>query len=265
MKARQRIVLFALCLLMAFTLSSCSQDKSSAYNKALTIFATGDYLASSEAFDKIGDYSNAATYAAYSHGMVLYEQERYDEAEPYFALARDFMYGDERYKFCHAYVLEAEGKYDEAAAIYLELGEYESAAARYAYANARVSETNADYLTALYGYQIAGEYSDASERLYLLQMQIYKHAGEVKEEGLYDQAMVFYGYLGDFLDCEAQAKECKDFYRDQLYKQAEAILASGDLQAAYDAFNGLVGYSDSAQRADDLAILLGIETADESN
>ena len=55
--------------------------------------------------------------------------------------------------------------------------------------------------------------------------------------------------------------ECKDLYREAQYTQADALETQGGLQSAYDLFNSLTGYRDAAQRAEDLAQRLGIDTS----
>ena len=96
-KVFSKRLLLAVCLcLLSLLLTACAADRGSAYDKAVAIFGKGDYDAAAAAFDKLGDYQQAATYAAYSHGLVLYEQGDYTAAEPYFAKTQDFMYGKQR-------------------------------------------------------------------------------------------------------------------------------------------------------------------------
>ena len=82
----------------------------------------------------------------------------------------------------------------------------------------------------------------------------------MKMDGDYEQALNWYALLGDYLDAQAEAKECKDYFRAQQYNQAEASEQSGDLQKAYDLFSGLSGYRDAQARADEVASKLGIDT-----
>lgn len=70
-----------------------------------------------EAFERLGDYAQAPAYAAYSRGLVLYEQGQYAQAEEYFAQSRDILYGEERYQYCHAHALAEEGCFAEAASV----------------------------------------------------------------------------------------------------------------------------------------------------
>ena len=58
-------------------LAACSTDYSRSYNRALDTFASGEYAEAAEAFERLGDYAQAPAYAAYSHGLVLYEQGQY--------------------------------------------------------------------------------------------------------------------------------------------------------------------------------------------
>jgi len=257
-------VLFALCLcLLAATLTACSGDKTSAYNKAISIFATGDYAAAAAAFDKLGDFQQSTTYAAYAHGLVLYDKADYAGAEPYFEKTQDFMYGKQRYLYSHANVLQAAGSFDEAATTYLLLGEFEEAPARAAYCTARSAENKEDYETALFDYGEAGTYADSAARLSNLQTQVYDHAMDLKNDKEFEQALKWFGLLGDYFDSQAQAKQCKDYFRDQQYVQADAYETQGDLKQAYQIFSGLSGYRDADTRASDLASKLGIAVTDE--
>ena len=47
-----------LCLMLVST--GCTVNHSSAYNKAVEIFASGEYADAAEAFEKLGDYQNSA-------------------------------------------------------------------------------------------------------------------------------------------------------------------------------------------------------------
>ncbi|HNW87712.1 MAG TPA: hypothetical protein PLP25_08325 [Candidatus Limiplasma sp.] len=254
----RRAALLVACLLLALTLSACSSSPSSAYNRAISTFAAGNYADAATAFDKLGDYQQAATYAAYAHGLVLYDQGDFAAAEPYFEKTQDFMYGKQRYQYCHACVLEKAEKFDEAAEGYRALGEFEDAPARAAYCTARAAEAKEDYETALFDYADAGTYSDAPTRLDNLQTQVYDHAMELKTAKDYEQALQWFGLLGDYFDTQAQAMECKNFLRDQQYDQADAYENQGELKKAYDIFSGLSGYRDADTRANELAVKLGI-------
>lgn len=246
------------CLLFLF--SACSQDHSTSYKKALKAFGEGDYETAARSFERLGDYSDAGTYAAYSRGLVLFEQGSYSEAEPYFEKTQDFMYGKSRYTFCHAYTLETAGNYQEAAELFLSLGDFEDASRHGNYCKARNAEQNFDYDTALFGYAEAEGYGDTATRLDSLQVEIYSKAEQLKKDKQYEQALNLFTKLGDYFDSPAQAKECKDYFRNQMYESAEAMEREGRLQEAYEAFMALTGYSDAETRAEELAVKLGIPT-----
>ena len=116
----RRAMLSGLCAGLLLCLCACSADYSRAYERALSTFASGEYADAAEAFDRLGDYANAAAYAAYSHGLVFYGQGQYAEAEPCFAQSRDLLYGEERYQYCHAHALADEGRFAEAADDYTD-------------------------------------------------------------------------------------------------------------------------------------------------
>ena len=251
-------LLVGLLVALVFGAAGCSGNYSIAYQKAIDTFAGGDYVAAATAFEKLKDYGEAPVYAAYSRGLTLFEQGFYTEAAPYFEKSQEFMYGASRYAYCNAHILEESGEFAAAAEGFQALGEFEDAMARENYCKARIAEADKDYTTALYGYEAAGEYSDAPDRLMSLQNQMYQYAIQLKEERKYQQALVLFGLLGDYLSSAAQAKECKDFFREDLYAQGEQFAAAGRVQEAYDAFKGLSGYRDSESWVLDLGTQLGI-------
>jgi len=257
-KTRLPLVLL-LCLTL---LCGCSQDRSGAFEKALDLFADGNYADAAQAFSRLGDYATAPTYAAYSQGLVLYEQGQFAAAAPYFEQTRDFMYGEQRYRFCSAHALLEAGQYAQAADAFALLPDFEAAPLWKQFCTARAAEESKDYETALYAYEAAGTLEDAEERLYNLRGQIYNHAIALRGAGDYGSAMILFNYLGDYLSSAAQAVECKEFYLDQQYQQADELYAAGDKQAAYQLFTSLTGYRDAAARADAIALELGIEDVD---
>ncbi len=256
---QKKIFLFSLFLCLLLCLSACSVNQSGTYNKGVEAFANGDYAEAADLFEKVGDYSNAPTYAAYSRGLVLYDQGQYVAAEPYFAKVRDFMYGETRYQYCHGYVLETQGMYAEAATTFLALADYEDAAIHYRYSNARYAEENNDFETALYDYQLAGDYEDAATRLDMLRTQVYDQAVLLRAQGHYEQAIKLFTMLGNYYDSADQALICKQHFREARYQEAELLYQNGDLQGAYDIFISLTGFSDATTRAEEIGQTLGID------
>ncbi len=259
-KWTKQTLLLTLMLLLFCGLSACSSNPASAYQRAVDAFAASDYEAAATGFERLGDYQQAATYAAYARGMVLFEKADFAAAKPYFEKSKDFMYGQSRYTYCHAFTLESEGNFTQAAEQYLSLGDFENAPACGNYCAARAAEEAKDYETALYCYGAAQGYADATARLDNLQTQVYDYAVQLKSEGNFEQALNLFSKLGDYFDSPAQARQCKEFFREQLYVAAEALENEGKLQEAYQAFLGLAGYSDAETRAHLLAERLGIQT-----
>ena len=262
-KTGKRLMMILLVCLLAFLMTGCG-DKEDAYDKALAIFAEGDYAQAATAFEKLGDFLQAETYAAYAQGLTYYEQGSYAAAEPYFAMTRDFMYGDQRYRFCHAYVLEEAGAFQEAAEWYEALGEFEDAARRAAYCTARIAEAAEDYETALVKYSEASGYQDAEARLDALNFAIFERATALMNALDYQQAILLFTLLGDRYDAPEYARFCKNKMQEQDYLAGEQMIKDGDLQGAYDLFHALVGFRDAASRADELANLLGIDTTQDN-
>ena len=256
---KKRCLLLLMLASLPFCLSCCTQNNSGKFESAVKLFANGDYPEAAEAFEKLGDYATAPTYAAYSRGLVLYDQGQFSAAEPYFATTREFMYGEERYQYCHAFVLLEAGQLAEAEAAFLKMGEFEDASVQAQYCAARAAEERKDYEAALYGYQASASLHDAEDRLYNLQGQLYNRAIALKSEGNYAGAMPLFTMLGDYLSAADQAIECKEIGLEQQYADAEALEAMGDDQSAFDLFYALSGYRDAADRAQELANRLGIE------
>lgn len=249
--------LLSVCLL-ALLVSGCG-DKEAAYDKALAIFAGGDYAQAAAAFDKLGDFLQAETYAAYSQGLTYYNQGNYAAAEPYFESTLGFMYGQQRYNFCHAYVLEAAGAFEEAARWYEALGAFEDAPARAAYCLARVAVENGEYETALVKFADAGAYGDAADRLDALNFEIYDRAIALLDARDYRQAFLLFTLLGDRYDADEYARTAKNYMLEQDYLSAEQMIKDGNPQGAYDVFHAMAGFRDSAARASELALELGID------
>ena len=279
MRRWKRCLLLGLVLIL---LTGCTANHSEAYRRALDVFAGGDYEEAAQAFEKLGDYQQAAQYAAYSRGLVLWEQGDYLSAEPYFEQCRTLkritmadavradeiftlLMGEKRYAYCHAFALEAAGDAAGAAEAFGQLGDFEDASLRQYYNEGVDAENRKDYEKALYDYTAAGDTADAADRLLNLQGQIYNRAIELREAHSYEEAIYLFTLLGDYLSSARQAVECEQIFRDEQYAQADALESSGDLQEAYDLFSMLTGFRDAAQRASDLASRLGIQDTSETD
>ena len=261
-KQWKRCLLLGLVLML---LTGCTANHSEAYRRALDVFAGGDYEEAAQAFEKLGDYQQAAQYAAYSRGLVLWEQGDYLSAEPYFEQCQTLLMGEKRYAYCHAFALEAAGNAAGAAEAFGQLGDFEDASLRQYYNEGVDAENRKDYEKALYDYTAAGDTADAADRLLNLQGQIYNRAIELREARSYEEAIYLFTLLGDYLSSARQAVECEQIFRDEQYAQADALESSGNLQEAYDLFSMLTGFRDAAQRASDLASRLGIQDTGETD
>ena len=255
------LVLVAMLLLTA----GCSQDRRGTYKRATSLFAEGKYAEAAEVFTRLGDYEQATVYAAYAQGLVYWEQGDYVAATPYFEQTQGFMYGQQRYQYCLASQYEAQEDFASAATEFQAMGEFEDAPTRATYCEARNAEGTKDYETALYNYAALDSYADSADRLMNLRIQVYNYAIELKTGGNYRDAMYLFSALGDYLSSPAYARECKDYFRNQQYDEADALLASGDVRGAYEAFSGLAGFRDAETRAQELAAQLGVSTSPDPN
>lgn len=262
MRRWKRCLLLGLVLIL---LTGCTANHSEAYRRALDVFAGGDYEEAAQAFEKLGDYQQAAQYAAYSRGLVLWEQGDYLSAEPYFEQCQTLLMGEKRYAYCHAFALEAAGDAAGAAEAFGQLGDFEDTSLRQYYNEGVDAENRKDYEKALYDYTAAGDTADAADRLLNLQGQIYNRAIELREARSYEEAIYLFTLLGNYLSSARQAVECEQIFRDEQYAQADALESSGNLQEAYDLFSMLTGFRDAAQRASDLASRLGIQDTSETD
>jgi len=260
-------------------LTACSGNREAAYQKAVDLFAGGDFEASAAAFERLGDYQQAPTYAMYSMGLVLFEKADYAGAEPYFERTQAFMYGKTRYDYCRAHGLQQAGWFMEAAELFGSLGEFENAPQGRSYCLGRAAEEAADYETSLYAYPLAAGYADADARLDNLQYQLYTRAMQLKAEAVlsienpddlrpgiaedFQNALTFFTMLGDYQSSRIHARDCLERLRQLKYDEAEAMERGGQLLEAYEAFLALSGFNDAAARAEELASRLGIPVSDE--
>lgn len=256
---------FLFCLAAVLLLLCGCSKYSGNYDKGLKAFEKEDFAAAAEIFDNCDPaVGNAPMYAAYCHGLVLWEKGMYTEAKPYFEETRGFMYASKRYKYCSAYELLEKGNYTEAAEMFLSLEDFENAGAQYQYCIGCEAENHKDYSAALAAFDSAGTVNDAEDRLLNLQTQIYSKAIELMNAGNYADALTLFNTLGDYLSAEEYAVQCRDIDRDALYEQAESALASGDTQEAYRLFTSLGSYRDATARATELADKLGIVIVDDT-
>ena len=151
------------------------------------------------------------------------------------------------------------GDYLGAAESFHKMEDFEDAPLQFEYCLARHAEATKDYESALYGYEQCITLHDAEDRLYNLQWQVYNRAITLKKEGRYQEALILFNMLGDYLSAADQALEIKEVSLEQQYADAEALEAAGAEQRAFDLFFALSGYRDAAERAQELANKLGIE------
>ena len=249
----KRSAIIAMLLILCLTLCACGGNPSVFYQRAIDLFAKEDYEQAADAFDKLNGYAQSDQYAAYCRGLLLYNQQRYAEAVPFFEKTQGFMYGTDRFRYCTAYQLMENGDFAGAAQTFEKLSGFENAALLAAYCRGRQYVESGEMEKALYAFESAGETLDAADLLLDLNMQVYNHAIELKNNGNYAEAMRLFIALDDYLSSADQAVACKEMQREADYAEADARCDAGDYEGALLLFTSLGSYRDASQRAEELA------------
>lgn len=143
------------------------------------------------------------------------------------------------------------GEYEQAGAAFAALGDYQDAAqqakAAAAYQDAEVLLEAGQYAQAAEIFKRLGNYQDAPEQA---RAAMYQYAGSLAASGRHAEAAAVYDSLGDYLDSARMAELAR------AYLEAEALLKDRRLHKAYGAFAAIEEYSDAADRAREVAVLL---------
>ena len=207
----------------------------------------GDFIAAALAYESLGVYEEAETRAQlcrYTAGMNALEAGVLQVAAQQLKLAGD--YQDAPLHFSEAAftlgcaALE-EGRYQDAI-LWLEQldreGEAADALDRAIYAYAGDLEAAGMYDEAAIQYGLLGDYSDAAEHANAL---IYRIALEEMDTAC-ESALSRFELLGDYSDAMEKADECR-------YALAQEHYAREEYEAAFTLFEDLGGYSDAKSQA----------------
>lgn len=210
------------------------------------------YAEAAQAFDLLVPYSDSEKKAAQCRADQLFENGAAEEAYAIFA-SLDPEYRDQeswyQEQYANAAGLLGAGDWENAAAAFEQIPYLDDSAqlalqARYQQAVQVVNGGDAaramELFTALNGYQDSSEKVENIER--------YQAACALMEEGRFREARELFAGLSDRFDADARIDSC--YSAD--YAAAQALLEGGDVAGAYQAFEQIQEYGDSADRCADI-------------
>ncbi len=181
----------------------------------------------------------------FEHGMALYSEESYAEAELVFTALGDYDnsgYWADQCRYMQAEQLLEAGDAEKAMSIFERLGAHEDSRQRAkecGYALADALEKQGRLEEAENAFKALGSYLDSVERGKGCR---YQTAVSLYDSGDKEAAAEIFSGLGDFSDS-------RDYISRISYSNAEEYLSDGNYSAAYELFSSLGSYSDSAGRA----------------
>ncbi len=222
------------------------------YTEADGMMKQKRYAEAAQAFDLLATYSDSEKKAAQCRADQLFENGALQEAYEIFA-SLDPEYRDQenwyQEQYQNAAQLFSAGDWENAAVAFEQIPYlYDSAAlaeqAHYQQAVQAVNSGDAvramELFTALNGYQ------DSSEKVQNIER--YQAACALMEEGRFREARELFAGLSDRFDADARIESC--YSAD--YAAAQALLVSGDVAGAYQAFDEIREYDDSAEQCADI-------------
>jgi len=170
--------------------------------------------------------------------------------------------------------LEQSGDYTGAIKLYQTIKGYADSNARIVtcqeayneqtYQNALSLEQQGEYAQAINLYRKIPTYLDSKNRINEIK---YQTAMKAYEEGRWQNAIDQFTALGNYSDAvhwvETSRASKKREENMTVYANAEKLAASGDYIAAYGGFSSLRDFEDSAQRAEQLAVYVALEEAEQ--
>jgi len=286
------------CFVLADTYSDANQQIQNIddYTSAQSDYQSGNLIAASEKYKKLGNFSDAASQldaikpTLYVQATEALSSKSYDDAFELLTILEDYsdcpalMAGiDENYnlalqhwnngeKFQAEQELQAligwREASDKLSALRLEIaddayanGDYEQALSYYGmlqetdeikakinaaqrgqnYLEAEVALESGDLETAYTKFISAGNHADASDQATKLVQ--YEQASNLVSEGKHKEAREIYTSLGNYLDAPQKLTSCND----AIYTEAKTALENGNVSDAYNSFQIISGYSDSAK------------------
>ena len=240
------------------------------YENALSLLRGAKYSQAAEAFEALGSYRDAASYALYSRSADAGESGRYLSAAGNLQSLNGFADSAVLSLYYTARNYEEIGAFEEARPIYTRISLYRDSSERLAslpekilerdYSSARALEDKGQTEKAISAYQALGDYRDSAGRAEALKnaltenknAEAYARAEALFEAGRFSAAQTAFLALGDYRDSAQRAAEAQEKFLAGSYAEAERAEAAGDAVAAWEGFTALGDYRDSAERAEAL-------------
>ena len=218
----------------------------SKYNAAIKLRNAGQYDEAVTAFERMGDYKDAAaqipaTY--YAKGEALRTSGEYDSAVTAFTSAGD--YNDAAAQIPVTYyakgeALRASGEYDAAVTAFTNAGNYNDAATQikatyYAEGSALLNGGNRE--EAIAAFTKAADFSDAETRIEEIYGMYYADGEALRDAKDWDDAIEAFPNAGEYSDAPTQITETR-------YQEAMSLYESGDYGSAYSTLTSIKGYKD---------------------
>ena len=216
----KKLSLLAVLLCMALTVTACTcADIGEYYQTAQLYLGCGDYARAAELFSQLGEYEESADYALYAMALQALKNEEYEIARANMTAVNPFKSSGRYLMYLDAVAAEKEGKPEEALALYEKLGTFEDA-----------------HL--------------AAERLHKeIPEAAIREGRALMAKGEYAAARDIFLSLNGYGASKTLADNCVAAMNKAAYDAAEAMLQSGDLLGAMEAFSALGESLDAANRA----------------
>ena len=267
---RGRTVLMAIILALAVLVigfAGYSLRNAYRYESAVSLLKDAQYTQAADAFEALGHYRDAASYALYSRAAAAGEAGGFEQAASNLKAMGGF--GDSALlgAYYQARALEEAERYEEAAPVYTAVSLYRDAGERLAALPGRISErdyqaalaleNNGQWEAAIAAFRALSGYRDSGARAEKILAKMndeklaaaYADAEAAETAGRLNAAQAAFEALGDYRDSAARAAAIAETLNARAYARAEDAEQRGDAVTACNGFAALGDYRDSAARA----------------
>lgn len=268
---KKHLALLAVLLCMALALTACSGSNVNEYYQTAQLYlGCGDYAYAADLFAQLGEYEDSAEYALYARALEALKDEEYDLARANFTAINPFKSSGRYLMLLDALDAEADGEMEQALALYEKLGTFAEAhqeAERLATAipeaairDGRALMSKGEYEKArelflsLEGY--GGSKTLADNCTAALNKAAYAAAEKLLKAGDRQGALAAFTAMGDALDAEKRAEECRKAILADLDKQYAAVTLE-TAPALLEAYAALKDDETARQQAAELAARYG--------